>query len=162
VIRRANKADAPHGAVHEDGKDKPPTIDTRIGARLRLRRTVLGLTLADLGARCAISAQQVHKYEQGLSSMSAARLAQVAAILAVPVGWFFEENDPSTGLPSELINVLADPHNMKVISLLIRLKDPKAKQLVAGLVQNVVDYAEGALLERDQRAEIDWAMERRK
>jgi transcriptional regulator with XRE-family HTH domain len=140
----------------------PPAIDTRIGARLRLRRTVLGLTLADLGARCAISAQQVHKYEQGLSSMSAARLAQVAAILAVPVGWFFEENDPDAGLPSELINVLADPQNMKVISLLIRLKDPKAKQLVAGLVQNVVDYADGALLERDLRAETDRATERRK
>ncbi len=162
MVRRANKAGAPNGAVDEDGRDKPPAIDTRVGARLRLRRTVLGLTLADLGARCAISAQQVHKYEQGLSSMSAARLAQVAAILAVPVGWFFEENDPETGLPAELINVLADPQNMKVMSLLIRLKDPRAKQLVASLVQDVVDYADGALSEWDQRAETVRATERLK
>ena len=162
MIRRVNKADAPSGAVDQDGVAKPLAVDTRVGARLRLRRTVLGLTLADLGARCAISAQQVHKYEQGLSSMSAARLAQVAAILAVPVGWFFEENDPSTGLSSELINVLADPQNMKVISLLIRIKDPHAKQLVASLVQNVVDYADGAVSERDLSAETGRATKHRK
>ena len=157
MIRRVNKADAPSGAVEEDGVAKPLPVDTRVGARLRLRRTVLGLTLAELGARCAISAQQIHKYEQGLSSMSAARLAQVAAVLAVPVGWFFEENDPDAGLPSELINVLADPQNMKVISLLIRIKDPKAKQLVARLVQDVVEYADSAVSERDLSAETGQA-----
>ena len=162
MIRRVNKADAPSGAVEEDGVAKPLPVDTRVGARLRLRRTVLGLTLAELGARCAISAQQIHKYEQGLSSMSAARLAQVAAVLAVSVGWFFGENDPDAGLPSELINVLADPQNMKVMSLLIRLKDPRAKQLVASLVQDVVDYADGALSEWDQRAETVRATERLK
>jgi transcriptional regulator with XRE-family HTH domain len=149
VAGRTDKANVTGKPTDEEGPTRPSHVDSRVGDRLKLRRKILGLTLAELGERCALSAQQVHKYEQGLSSMSAARLAQVADVLSVPVGWFFDEGDTDRGLPSELLNFLADPQNMKVISLLIEINDPSTKRLVVRLVQDVADYASGHVLEPD-------------
>ena len=147
VARQANGRDTSGKSADDDGRTKPTYVDTRVGDRLRLRRKVLGMTLAELGERCALSAQQVHKYEQGLSSMSASRLAQLADALSVHVGWFFDEGDSDSGLPTELLNILSDPQNMKVISLLVRISDPSAKKLVVRLVQDVAEYASGIALE---------------
>ena len=56
------------------------------------------------------------------------------------------------GLPSELLSFLADPQNMKAISLLIEINDPKTKGLAVRLVQDVADYASGNVLEPDERS----------
>lgn len=124
-----------------DGRARPSDVDVRVGDRLRLRRKVLGMTQAELGERCAVSAQQIHKYEQGLSSMSAGRLAKFSAVLAVSVGWFFGEDDVGSGLPTELLNLLSDPYNIEAISLLTQVDDARAKKLAINLIKNVAKYA---------------------
>jgi transcriptional regulator with XRE-family HTH domain len=147
VARRRDKADANGKPRDLDGETRPSQVDSRVGDRLRLRRKVLGLTLAELGERCALSAQQVHKYEQGLSSMSAARLVQVADALSVPVGWFFDEGDPDRGLPSELLDILSDPQNMTLMTLLVQISDLDLKKMIIDLTRNVIEYTKKETLE---------------
>ncbi|WP_293682755.1 helix-turn-helix transcriptional regulator [uncultured Phenylobacterium sp.] len=66
-------------------------LNSTIGKRLALRRRELDLTLAQVAERCGVSLQQVHKYETGQTSISAAMLVQLARCLQVPVGRLLEE-----------------------------------------------------------------------
>ncbi|HXA41243.1 MAG TPA: helix-turn-helix transcriptional regulator [Phenylobacterium sp.] len=65
-------------------------IQERLGRAIRLRRRMMDLTLQDLAAACGVTFQQVHKYESGLCSVSAAQLWGIAQALEVPVSYFYE------------------------------------------------------------------------
>ena len=65
-------------------------IQERLGRAIRLRRRMMDLTLQDLAGACGVTFQQVHKYESGLCSVSAAQLWGIAQALEVPVSYFFE------------------------------------------------------------------------
>ena len=45
-------------------------IDGYVGARLRQRRTLLGMTQTTLGEAIGLTFQQVHKYENGANRIS--------------------------------------------------------------------------------------------
>lgn len=65
-------------------------IDAHIGKRLRLRRTMLGLSQEVIARAVGISFQQVQKYEKGSNAMNASRLNEFAQVMQVPVAFFFE------------------------------------------------------------------------
>jgi transcriptional regulator with XRE-family HTH domain len=65
-------------------------IDVHLGRRLRRRRRLLGLTQQQLAGACGVRFQQIQKYECAANRMSAARLWQLAEVLEVPVGYFYE------------------------------------------------------------------------
>src|SRR6266568_8269509 len=65
-------------------------IDDHVGARIRERRIMLGLTQQQLAQMIGVTYQQAHKYERGLNRISAGRLYEIAQVLAVPVSWFFD------------------------------------------------------------------------
>ena len=74
-------------------------LDARVGNRLKLRRTVLGMSQEALADRLGISWQQLQKYEAGINRISASRLVQLAEILRTDFSWFLRaENDAG---PSE-------------------------------------------------------------
>jgi transcriptional regulator with XRE-family HTH domain len=64
-------------------------IDQRVAARIRARRIDMGVTLQSLARQIGVAFQQAHKYERGLSRISAGRLYHVARALQAPVGFFF-------------------------------------------------------------------------
>jgi transcriptional regulator with XRE-family HTH domain len=69
-------------------------IDVHVGARLRQRRILLGMSQTALGKAAGIVYQQVQKYENGRDLISSSRLFEFAKILKVPVSHFFEEMAP--------------------------------------------------------------------
>ena len=69
----------------------PNPIDIHVGARLRLRRTLLGLSQEKLGEAVGITFQQLQKYERGSNRISASRLFNLSQVLDVPVSYFFED-----------------------------------------------------------------------
>ena len=69
-------------------------IDVHVGARLRQRRILLGMSQTALGKAAGIAYQQVQKYESGRDLISSSRLFEFAKILDVPVPYFFEEMAP--------------------------------------------------------------------
>lgn len=65
-------------------------VDRHVGARIRERRIMLGLTQQQLADLIGVTYQQAHKYERGINRVSAGRLFEVAQVLSVPVGYFFD------------------------------------------------------------------------
>jgi transcriptional regulator with XRE-family HTH domain len=65
-------------------------VDAYVGQRVRQRRWTLGLTQTQLGELVGIKFQQIQKYETGSNRVSASRLWDIAAMLEVPVAYFFE------------------------------------------------------------------------
>ena len=72
-----------------NGRDPNP-IDVHVGARLRLRRMLVGMSQEKLGEQLQLTFQQIQKYEKGSNRISASRLFEAARILAVPVQYFFD------------------------------------------------------------------------
>ncbi|MCX8506839.1 MAG: helix-turn-helix transcriptional regulator [Alphaproteobacteria bacterium] len=77
-------------------------IDSHIGRRLRMRRTLMGLSQEKLGEAMGLSFQQVQKYERGTNRIGASRLYELAQILSVPVTFFYD------GLANEQNNSKSD------------------------------------------------------
>ena len=75
--------------------DIPHPVDVHVGTRVRLRRTLLGMSQEKLGEAIGLTFQQVQKYERGTNRIGASRLYELSRVLDVPVGFFFEEIDPA-------------------------------------------------------------------
>src|ERR1700751_3532290 len=65
-------------------------IDRHVGARIRERRIMLGLTQQQLADLIGVTYQQAHKYERGINRVSAGRLFEISHVLSVPVSYFFD------------------------------------------------------------------------
>ncbi|MEL6502856.1 MAG: helix-turn-helix transcriptional regulator [Pseudomonadota bacterium] len=81
-----------------DAKPKKPNpIDVHVGSRVRLRRTMQGMSQERLGDALGITFQQIQKYEKGTNRIGASRMQQIAAALKVPVSFFFEDAPAQPG-----------------------------------------------------------------
>ena len=81
------------GGENEGGRGSgvPNPVDVHVGRRLRLRRTLLGMSQEKLGEAIGLTFQQVQKYERGSNRIGASRLFDLSRVLDVPVGFFFED-----------------------------------------------------------------------
>jgi len=69
---------------------QPNPIDVHVGSRVRLRRTLLGLSQEKLGEAIGLTFQQVQKYERGANRIGASRLFDLSRVLDVPVSFFYD------------------------------------------------------------------------
>jgi transcriptional regulator with XRE-family HTH domain len=76
--------------------DKPNPIDVHVGSRVRLRRTLLGMSQEKLGDAIGLTFQQVQKYERGANRIGASRLYDLSRVLDVPVSFFFDDMKAET------------------------------------------------------------------
>ena len=66
-------------------------VDVHVGSRVRLRRTLLGLSQEKLGEAVGLTFQQIQKYERGANRIGASRMYDLAHVLDVPPAFFFED-----------------------------------------------------------------------
>lgn len=66
-------------------------VDVHVGNRVRLRRTLLGVSQEKLGRELGLTFQQIQKYEKGANRVGASRLFQISQILDVPPSFFFDD-----------------------------------------------------------------------
>ena len=71
------------------GRSRAQDIDRYVGARMRERRIMLGLTQQQLAELIGVTYQQAHKYEKGINRIAAGRLFTIAQALGVEVSYFF-------------------------------------------------------------------------
>ena len=71
-------------------------VDVHVGARLRRRRVLLGLSQTQLAKAAGVSYQLVQKFEHAVYRIAPAHLYRFARALAVPVAWFFDGLPPIT------------------------------------------------------------------
>src|ERR1700710_1735968 len=83
AVQRSTRGRMPSG--------KPNPVDVHVGSRVRLRRTLLGMSQGNLGEAIGLTFQQVQKYESGTNRMGGSRLYDISQALDVPVSFFFDD-----------------------------------------------------------------------
>ena len=74
-------------------KGTPDSVDVHVGQRLRVRRSLLGMSQEKLSDAIGLTFQQIQKYERGVNRISAGRLFQFSKILDVPIAYFYDQID---------------------------------------------------------------------
>ena len=109
----------------------PNPIDRHVGARVRMRRLMVGLSQSKLAESLDVTFQQVQKYEKGANRIGASRLQQLARVLDVPPAFFFD-GAPASATFNGLGN-LAPAVTPPPVKKLVTKKTVKCKK---GLVKN--------------------------
>ena len=108
----------------------PNPIDIHVGSRLRLRRTLMGLTQEKLGDAVGLTFQQIQKYERGTNRISASRLFQFSRILNVPILFFFDDIPSGMKTPEGQVTIGLREQEQKTLG-----KDPLARRETLELVR---------------------------
>jgi transcriptional regulator with XRE-family HTH domain len=118
-------------------------IDVHVGRRVRLRRTLLGMSQEQLGEALSITFQQVQKYERGSNRISASRLWDIGQILEVPVSFFYEDMSDDTKDHSPRKMKAADAADVEETPL-----DPMARRETLELVRAYYQIADTSVRKR--------------
>jgi transcriptional regulator with XRE-family HTH domain len=73
------------------GTGTPHPVDVHVGARVRLRRKLLGMSQTKLADALGLTFQQVQKYERGANRIGSSRLYDLSRVFDVPIEHFFED-----------------------------------------------------------------------
>jgi transcriptional regulator with XRE-family HTH domain len=76
--------------MSEEKENRPSPVDVHVGARIRLRRTLMGMSQERLGEALGLTFQQVQKYERGVNRVGASRLFDLSRVLDVPISFFYD------------------------------------------------------------------------
>jgi transcriptional regulator with XRE-family HTH domain len=134
-------------------KGKANPIDIHVGARVRLRRMMLGMSQEKLGDGLGITFQQIQKYEKGTNRVSASRLQHIARILSVPIPFFFEnapgesaEQPPGIDANSNnyALEFLSSAEGLQLNRAFVRIKDSKLRRTITNLVRALAGEQETA------------------
>ncbi len=121
----------------------PNQIDINVGARIRLRRNLLGFSQTKLAASLGVTFQQVQKYEKGINRVGASRLQAIATVFDVPVSFFFEDSasPEADGKPLEndFTQFLETPEAKALNTAFAKILDPNVRRKVIGLIRSLAD-----------------------
>ena len=137
----------------------PNPIDVHVGKRLRLRRTLLGMSQERLGKAINLTFQQVQKYERGTNRIGSSRLYQLSQVLDIPVSYFFDDLPPDivgTKTPSladaNFASFDRDPlvkrETLELVRAYYRITDPSVRKKVFELVKAIAKPAAGGESEK--------------
>ncbi len=142
--RRSSRGRTPSG--------KPNPIDVHVGSRVRLRRTLLGMSQEKLGELLGLTFQQVQKYERGANRVGASRLFDLARVLDVPVNFFFDDMSDEvenlsprlmSGLVEEPATFETNPTNRRetldLVRAYYRIVDPQVRRRVLDLAKALAE-----------------------
>ncbi|MFV0256137.1 helix-turn-helix domain-containing protein [Candidatus Liberibacter solanacearum] len=132
-----------------ENKKKPNPVDINVGKRIRLRRTILGMSQEKLGDSLGITFQQVQKYEKGVNRVGASRLQNISRALDIPISFFFD--DPPavcSGALSEENNImdfLSSSDGLQLNRHFTQIKDVKVRQKIIDLVKSIVSLEKSTI-----------------
>lgn len=123
----------------------PNPIDIHVGGRVRLRRTILGMSQEKLGESLGLTFQQVQKYERGSNRIGASRLYDLSRVLDVPIAFFYEDMTPEVagqsprlraGLgeappePYRETDPMARRETLELVRAYYKVKDPTVRKRI--------------------------------
>ncbi len=116
-------------------------IDVHVGARLRQRRKLLGMSQRNLGDALGVSFQQMQKSERGANRIGTSRLYDLARVLDVPVEYFFEEMPTAVAASSPTLgggrakkppiyepNPMAKQETLELVRAYYKISDPRVRK----------------------------------
>ena len=142
-----------------DGAPNP--IDIHVGNRVRMRRTLLGMSQEKLGEELGLTFQQVQKYERGMNRIGASRLWDISKVLNTPIEFFYEginedieqlsprhinRNEHIEGLEESIMSLDGDPMNrretLELVRAYYRISDRNMAKKVFDLVKSLAAYTD--------------------
>ncbi len=130
------------------GTGTPHPVDVHVGGRLRIRRTLLGLSQTSLADAIGLTFQQVQKYERGTNRIGCSRLYDVCRILDVPVTYFFDDmpaavaaSSPTLGggrakkPPSYEPDPMAKRETLELVRAYYKISDPRVRNRLFEMVK---------------------------
>lgn len=130
----------------------PNPIDIHVGGRVRLRRTILGMSQERLGESLGLTFQQVQKYERGTNRIGASRLYDLSRVLDVPISFFYEDMDAEVagqsprlraGLseappePYRETDPMARRETLELVRSYYKVKDPQVRKRILELCKSM-------------------------
>ena len=129
--------------------ERPRPVDVHVGGRVRLRRTMLGMSQEKLGDAIGLTFQQVQKYERGTNRIGSSRLWELGKVLDVPVSFFFDDMPPEVagttqpaqpGLadsnsPAYEPDTLAKRETLELVRAYYRIRNQKVRKRVFELAK---------------------------
>ena len=121
----------------------PTPVDKHVGIKVRIQRLSLGLSQTQLGDSLGLSFQQIQKYENGTSRISASRLQQIASVLNVEPSFFFERAAEPTSeahdplVYANVVQLLASKEGVALIKAYAAITDAKRRRQVVKFAQNI-------------------------
>ena len=129
----------------------PNPIDAYVGSRVRTRRLMLGMSQERLAEQIGVTFQQVQKYEKGTNRIGASRLQAIAGVLAVPVAFFFQQDNSQplntdglgaiTGL-EDLSDFLTSKEGLSLNKAFMKINDPSIRQSVLTLIKSLANASD--------------------
>lgn len=126
-------------------KKAPNPTDKHVGARVRMRRMMLGMSQEKLGDALGLTFQQVQKYEKGANRIGASRLQQIGHILQVPIAFFFDGAPAAAGFtaqpgasdvsPAFVNDFLATSDGMSIARNFPHIPDAKIRRALVDLIE---------------------------
>lgn len=123
-------------------------VDRHVGARVRVRRILAGISQVQLGAALGVTYQQVQKYEKGANRISASRLQQISGVLGVPVDFFFQ-GAPAAHLPNlgvvdgaemgDVASFLSTSEGAQMATAFPRIANARVRRRILDLVEALAD-----------------------
>ena len=135
----------PPGDRREGG---PNPVDVHVGGRVRLRRTLLGMSQEKLGEALGLTFQQVQKYERGTNRIGSSRLFQLSKVLNVPIAFFFDDMPENIEQRFDGMHESHEPfeddplHKRETLELVrayYRISDANARKRLFELVKAMAD-----------------------
>ena len=127
----------------------PQPIDIFIGSRVRERRQKLDWTLVDLAEKLNVSHQQIQKYEQGLTRITAGNLFELSELFGVSINYFYEGfEEPSLKSSKDFTISVIRNSSLKVILV---EDDPTDEMLVRNAIKETNRPAEIHVLHNDRQ-----------
>ena len=136
-------------------RSAPHPIDVHVGARVKLRRMVLGMSQDSLGRSLGLTFQQIQKYEKGVNRIGASRMFELSQLLDVPVQFFFEDagGDAGGGAPAPgfaedtsggtVMDLMTSAEGVQLCRYFSGIKDPEVKKRVLDLVRSIAETEGG-------------------
>ena len=130
-----------------DPDRQPNPIDLHVGARIRMRRKIMGVSQERLAEDLGLTFQQVQKYERGANRVSASKLYEIACSLQSAVSYFFEGlADPTdaggmaeNGSEQFVHDFLMTSEGLELASVFPRIGRAKVRRRILDLVRSMAD-----------------------
>jgi transcriptional regulator with XRE-family HTH domain len=117
---------------------KSGPLDAMVGAKIRMFRINREMSQTALAERIGVSFQQVQKYEKGANRVGASRLSQIASVLGITVGEFFESSQEKIAGANSPVHLLAEPGALRVLKAYLRTSS-RVRLAIARLVESIAD-----------------------
>jgi len=140
----------------EDKSDQergPNPVDLHVGARIRMRRKLLGVSQERLADQLGLTFQQVQKYERGANRVSASKLYEIARALEAPVAYFFEGlaetaadslNGAEPGGSEYVHDLVMTPEGMELAAMFPKIKRGRVRRRVLDLIKVLAEQDDEA------------------